>query len=121
MDTPLGRNLSLPFAGGESMNPESAKTLAWTAGLLLLLGLIILSPTGAFALLVLAALCAAIPAVFGSKRPRVISLILLIASLGVAAGFYPAFKRDRAVYLNRGKEQEAKPPAPNLPNPEPKK
>lgn len=92
------------------MNPESAKALAWTAGLLLLLGLVIMSPTGAFALLVLAALFAAIPAVFGTKRPRVISLILLIASLAMAAKFYPAFKQDRAAYMNRAKEREAKPP-----------
>ena len=102
------------------MNPESAKALAWTAGLLLVLGLVILSPTGAFALLVLAALCAAIPALFGRQRPRIISMLLLIASLGVAASFYPAFKRDLAVYMNRTEEREAKPQVPNSMHPESK-
>ena len=91
------------------MNPKSAQALAWTAGILIVLGLVIMSPTGAFALLVLAALAAAIPSVFASARPRVVSLILLIAALGLSAYFYPAFERERAAYAQRAKEHAVRP------------
>ncbi len=91
------------------MKPESARALAWTAGILIVLALVIMSPTGAFALLALAAICAAIPSVFATKRPRVISLAFLIASMALAVNFYPAFKRDQEAYTQRVKERAAKP------------
>lgn len=91
------------------MKPESARALTWSAGILIVLALVILSPTGAFALLVLAAISAAIPSVFASKRPRIISVVLLIASVALAAYFYPAFEREREAYAQRAKERAAKP------------
>jgi hypothetical protein len=69
----------------------------------------IMSPTGAFALLALAALCAAVPSVFASKRPRVISMVLLIASIALAVRSYAAFKRERDAYMQRAKERGAAP------------
>ena len=89
------------------MKPESARTLAWTAGILIVLALVIMSPSGAFALLVLASISAAIPSVFASKRPRAISVALLIASISLAVNFYPAFQRDQAIYTQRVKERAA--------------
>ncbi|MCG2709665.1 MAG: hypothetical protein Q8N12_00555 [Thermodesulfovibrionales bacterium] len=53
------------------MKKESANALAWFAAILLLVGLLIMSPSGAFALFVLAALFAALPAIFGSKKTRI--------------------------------------------------
>lgn len=92
------------------MNNESAKALTWTAGALIVLAFVIMSPTGAFALLTLAAVCAAIPAVFASKRPRVIALVLLLASLALAIQYYPLFERDREAYATRSKARAT--PAP---------
>ena len=92
------------------MKPESARALAWTSGVLVVLALVIMSPTGAFALLALAAMCAAVPSVFASKWPRVISIVLLIASISLAAGAYPAFEREREAYAQRAKAREALPP-----------
>lgn len=89
------------------MNPDSAKALAWAAGLLIVLALVILSPTGAFALLVAAVIGAAVPAAFATKRTRVISLILLVTAVALAASFYPAYKRDREAYVRRAKERAA--------------
>jgi membrane protein implicated in regulation of membrane protease activity len=91
------------------MKPESAKALAWTAGILIVLALVIISPAGAFALLVLAVICAAIPAVFASKRLRFISMALLIISIALAVSFYPAFERDREMYMQRAKGASMKP------------
>jgi urea transporter len=91
------------------MSPKSASALVWTAGILIVLGLLILSPTGAFALQVLAALCAAIPALFATQRPRLISLALLLAAVALAASFYPAFARERAAYVHHAREHSPNP------------
>lgn len=92
------------------MNHESAKALTWTAGGLLALAFVIMSPAGAFALLVLASVCAAIPALFASKSPRVVALVLLLASLALAIQYYQLFERDREAYATRMKSRAA--PAP---------
>ena len=91
------------------MKPESARTLAWAASILIILALVIISPAGAFALLILAAVFAAVPSVFATKRPRVISAVLLIISIVLAVNFYPAFKRDQDSYTQRMKERAEKP------------
>ncbi len=91
------------------MKPESARALVWTACILMVLAFIIMSPTGAFALFSLAALCAAVPSVFASKWSRVISMVLLIASIALAASSYPAFTRERDTYMQRAKERGAAP------------
>lgn len=67
------------------MNHESAKALVWMAGIVIMLALVVISPSGGFALLILAAVCAAI---------------------ALAAGFYPAFKQDYSGYLQHGRAQE---------------
>jgi membrane protein implicated in regulation of membrane protease activity len=86
------------------MNHSSAKALAWAAGLLLALALVMISPSGAFVLLVLAGLCAAIPSLFAVKRTRVVSLVLLVAVLVLAARYYPGFVHEQQAYRNRVKE-----------------
>jgi membrane protein implicated in regulation of membrane protease activity len=91
------------------MKPESARALLWTTCILIVLAFIIMSPTGAFALFALAAVCAAVPSVFASKWSRVISLVLLIASIALAASAYPAFRREREAYMQRAKERVATP------------
>jgi membrane protein implicated in regulation of membrane protease activity len=91
------------------MNHTSSKALAWTAGILMVLALVIMSPSGAFALLVLAALCSAIPALFAAKRPRIVSMVLLGASLALAARFYPEFMHEQKAYRHRAKERSTQP------------
>ncbi len=90
------------------MNPKSANALSWTAAILVILGLSLTSPSGTFALLILAAICAAVPAIFASKRPRVFSIVLLLAAVALTANFYPAFKRDQDTYAKQVKERAAK-------------
>jgi len=92
------------------MKPESAKALTWSSGILIVLAAIIGSPSGAFALLALAAICAAVPAVFAARWPRVISIVLLIASIAFAASSYPAFEREREAYARRAQERGATAP-----------
>ncbi|MGE5385778.1 MAG: hypothetical protein ACM3SV_07810 [Betaproteobacteria bacterium] len=96
------------------MKPESARALAWTAGILILLGLVIMSPTGAFTLFLLAAIGAAFPAVFGHKRPRITAIILCLCALALAAAYYPAFQQEHEAYSQRVKGPAAKTPSPPI-------
>jgi hypothetical protein len=85
------------------MNYESAKALVWTAGIVIVLALAVISPSGTFALLILAAIFAAIPAAFATKKIRIIAIALLIAAIALAAIFYPSFKQDYSGYLQRAR------------------
>jgi len=68
-----------------------------------------MSPAGAFALLVLVAICTAIPSVFATRRPRIISVVLLIASIALAVSYYPVFEYEKNAYIQRVKERAAQP------------
>lgn len=85
------------------MNHESAEALVWTAGIVIMFALVVISPSGGFALLILAAICAAIPAVFAAKKTRIIAIVLLIAAIALAASIYPAFKQDYSGYLQHAR------------------
>lgn len=75
----------------------------------MVLGFVVVSPTGSFALFVLAAISAAIPSVMTSGRLRLVSVVLLITSAALAASFYPAFAREQEAYTQRARERSAKP------------
>lgn len=90
------------------MNPKSANALSWTAAILMILGLSLASPSGTFAALLLAAICVAIPSIFASRRPRIISIVLLVAAIALAANSYPAFKQDQDSYTKMVKERAVK-------------
>ncbi|MCL5669403.1 MAG: hypothetical protein M1392_05415 [Gammaproteobacteria bacterium] len=85
------------------MKKESASALAWFAAVLLLAGWLVMSPSGAFAIFVLAALFAAVPAIFGSKKTRIIAAILFLVSILFAAIKYPEFKSEQDRFSSRAK------------------
>ena len=99
------------------MNPKSATALSSVAGMLIVLGLLIPSPTGRFALLSLAVIVVAIPCIFAVKRARIISIILMTTALALTVSFYPEFKKDQDAYAKQVKERAAKKQADsNVPN-----
>ncbi len=69
-----------------------------------------MSPSGSFAVFVLAALFAAAPAVFGTKKVRIVAIILLLAAIILAANQYPEFHKERERFSKRGKITQTKPP-----------
>lgn len=85
------------------MKKESASALAWFAAILLFAGWLVMSPSGAFAIFVLAALFAAVPAIFGSKKTRVVAAILLLVSILFAAIKHPEFKSEQDRFSSRAK------------------
>lgn len=90
------------------MNRESAKALVWTAGIVIILALFMMSPSGAFALLILAAIFAVIPAAFATEKIRLIAVVLLIVSIALAINFYPVFKQEQLRYAQRAHSKAQK-------------
>ncbi|MDP3259792.1 MAG: hypothetical protein AAB273_02185 [Nitrospirota bacterium] len=90
------------------MKKESANALAWFAAILLLAGWLVMSPSGAFALFVLAALFAAVPAIFGQKKTRIVAAVLLLVSILFAASKYPEFRSEQEQFRSRAKNTSLK-------------
>jgi membrane protein implicated in regulation of membrane protease activity len=90
------------------MKRRTARTFIWTAGILIVLGFVIMSPSAAFTLFLLAATSAAVPSIFASEQSRSVPVGLLVLSIVLAASFYPAFTRDQEAYARRVKERMEK-------------
>ena len=59
------------------MTPQSSTALAAFSAILAAVGVLVLSPSAGFALLLLAVVCALVPLAFGSKAAPIVSLLLL--------------------------------------------
>ncbi len=86
------------------MKHRSLHTLVVLSLFFLLTGLIVLSPSAGFLLLVLAALAAAIPSFLGRGMVRIIAIILLLLSITFGVVTYPHFRSEQQIFLQRGKE-----------------
>ncbi|MDI1320861.1 MAG: hypothetical protein PSW75_11820 [bacterium] len=87
----------------KALPPASSQALAGAAGLILLVGLLVMSPSGAFLTFGVAALPAAIAAVFGSGKSRLVASVLLLAAIYLAAGQYANFRAEQERYRQRAK------------------
>jgi hypothetical protein len=58
--------------------------LTWFAAILIITGGMIMSPSGAFFLFLVAALFVVFPAIFGTGRIRVVVAVLLLAAISFA-------------------------------------
>ena len=90
------------------MKKESANALALFAAILLLAGWLVMSPSGAFALFVLAALFAAFPAIFSQKKTRIVAAVLLLVSILFAVSKYPEFRNEQERFRSRAKNTSTK-------------
>jgi membrane protein implicated in regulation of membrane protease activity len=83
------------------MKIQSARTSTWFAAILVLIGWLVMSPTGAFAVFVLAVIISAVPVVFGRGAVRVAAAVLLLLSVLSATIKYPEFRHEREMYKDR--------------------
>lgn len=88
---------------------SSASALTWFAAILLFVGLLMMSPAGSLAVFILAALFVAAPAFFGTKKIRIAAIILLLASIILAASQYPGFRDERERITKRSRISRIKP------------
>lgn len=96
----------------KAMQPASARALTSLAALTLLGGFLVMSPSAAFLAFCLAALFAAIPAIFGAGKIRLFAIALLLGAAALAANRYPDFRREQQRYRERIKT--ARPAAPRV-------
>jgi membrane protein implicated in regulation of membrane protease activity len=87
----------------KAMPPASTRALTVTAALVMFVGLIVLSPSGAFLAFGLATLLAAVPAIFGTGKIRIVAAILLLCSAAMAVRQYPAFQKEQEQIRQRAK------------------
>jgi hypothetical protein len=72
--------------------------MLWAAIILLVVGGMIGAPVASLAASVLAALCAMVATILGAKRTRIGAIIVLAASLGVAAVLFPSAQNEMTKY-----------------------
>lgn len=87
------------------MNPQSARALAWMAGMLVLLGLAIPTQVGTVAITALAALIAIAPTVAGTPKLRLAALVIAIIATGIAASNYQSADQEMQAYRAHAKSR----------------
>ncbi len=101
------------------MQPKTARTFLWLAGILIVLGFLIMSPGAGLILFLLAAASAAVPSIFAADRSRLVPVGLFVLSAALAVIYYPSFKREQEAYAARAKarmeKQKAVAPAEQAP------
>jgi membrane protein implicated in regulation of membrane protease activity len=80
---------------------QSARTLLWFSGALIVIGLAVLSPAGMLACMAVAALAALAALLLGSGSLRIVAAVLIAAALGFGASVYPKFEAEQQRYLKR--------------------
>lgn len=85
----------------KAMQPASARALIVTAVVIVLAGLLVPSPSGAFFAFCLAGLLTAFPAIFVTGKSRLLAAILLLSSTLLALGKYPEYRADQERYRQR--------------------
>lgn len=94
------------------MKPESSRALLWFAGILILIGLLVMSPSAQFLFLILGALAAVAPAMSGSRSTRIAGCVVLVIALAFAVILYPRFKKDQQSYVERARKHASPAQAP---------
>jgi len=97
------------------MNQKTVKTAGQVSIIVLVIGLMLMSPPLRLGLFILAVLCAAVPAVFAVGKWRIAGIILVLAALAFAIAEYPAATSDMQNYHQRAKPKAA--PASLIPRP----
>jgi membrane protein implicated in regulation of membrane protease activity len=108
----IGKILS---RGSYNMNLKTAKTFVWAAVSSILLGMVVMSPAGSLFLYSIAALCAVVPAIFGTKGLRIAGGVLLAVSLALLAVTYPKYDAEMTRYIEsvyKRSSEGAKPAVP---------
>ena len=90
------------------MNPKTPRTLAQFSAILVVLGIVVMDPLAGLALMVLAGILSIIAIIFGTKKVRVIAIILLAIIISFAIWKLPEARlhlkryRERAPAIEQG-------------------
>ena len=87
---------------------QSARALLWFSVILLVIGAAITDPAAGFVFIALAGLSALGIIALGDKRLKLIGLLALAVSVGMAVAYWPAAKNHLAKYQERAKNVASK-------------
>ncbi|MBN1255810.1 MAG: hypothetical protein JXA50_11100 [Deltaproteobacteria bacterium] len=83
------------------MNPKTPRTLAQFSAILVFLGIAVMDPLAGLALMVLAGILSIIAIIFGTKKVRVIAIILLAIIISFAIWKLPEARQHLKRYRER--------------------
>lgn len=89
----------------QALRNQSARGLLWSSGILVVLGIVVISPVGRMFFIALAAIFAGISTLLGRGPARTSGIVVTIATLLLVAASYPAYKKHMDLYLERAKER----------------
>jgi hypothetical protein len=90
------------------MNPKTPRTLVQFSAILVVLGIVVMDPLAGLALMLLAGILSIISIIFGTKKVRVIAIIVLAIVISFAIWKLPEARqhlqryRDRAPAIEKG-------------------
>lgn len=90
------------------MNPKTPRALVQFAAILVVLGIAVMDPLAGLSLMVLAGILSIISMVFGSKRVRVIAIILLAIIISFAIWKAPEARQHLKRYRERAPAIESR-------------
>jgi len=85
------------------MKTRSPGAALMLSSLLFLTGLLVLSPSAGFIILLLAALSAIIPSIRGRGAVRFIGIALLILSIAFSISYYPQFRSEQRQFIQKSR------------------
>ncbi|MFC1895370.1 hypothetical protein ACFL0Q_01740 [Thermodesulfobacteriota bacterium] len=83
---------------------QSAKALLWSSGILVLLGLVIISPADRMFLVAVATICAGISIILGQDRIRVLGILVTLVALILGVASYPDYRKHVGFYFQRAEK-----------------
>jgi membrane protein implicated in regulation of membrane protease activity len=84
-----------------AMNPKTPRALVQFAAILAVVGIVIMDPLAGLSILVLAGILAVIALAFGSRRVRLVALLILLIIAAFSVWKYPDARRHLERYRNR--------------------
>jgi len=84
-----------------TLHDASAKALNWLAIIILLVGMMIGSPTGGFLAAVVALLVALVPLVFSTGKKRIATGVVVAVAVLFAFATFDAFQKDSRQYREK--------------------
>ena len=96
------------------MNPKTPRTLVQFSAILVVLGIAVMDPLAGFALMVLAGILSIISIIFGTKKVRVIAIILLAIVISFAIWKLPEAQQHLQRYRERAPAIEKEATSSNL-------
>jgi hypothetical protein len=91
----------------QALRNQSARALLWLSGILVLLGLVVISPAGRMFFFTTAAICAGTSALLYRGATRTIGIFVTLVTLFLVGASYPSYKKHMDLYLERAEEVSA--------------